>query len=520
MTKNWDKKYRQYILNVLEDKQLKAVFFLLILGFMLSLTIMSSHNKLEPPDYGNHSAVVNELKHDIINPQHPFYGTAETTPYYTPYHVLAALFARFTNLSAIETLNLFGLFNLVLLFTGIYLFTKAYYGYFTNFSLLFILLLWRYNWGFSGEYGFRILPQVASFHSTFALGVMLIAFYVALKPSFIKIFFASALSAVAIISQPIISVAVVAGVIILFWKKTGEMKRIILPSLAYLILMLLFLYLWPYYPVIETFLGKATAFAGQNPKMATQTRTFIMYRPLLVFKIMWPLILFAPIALWGRLKENKHLLLLTIIIMIPYLAFASKNSELTGRMIIYAAFMLHITSAHAYYSKLLDNSKWALMLPFLFIVFAVNLYGGTLSKITRRTDIFREYKEELPVIARHIDHYDVVMTDIGSGYNLVGYSGKIVATSYGQGFVDDDFKRRQDVKAFHNPKTSNFERKKILDTYNARFILINKKEMTPSMDMPTVLTPSSLVDSLTCMGNVVIEMDQLKLVKIPERVKN
>lgn len=498
----------------LKNKKLKAILFLIILGFMLTLTLISGYNKLEPPDYAYHTAVINELKHNLLAPKHPFYGSSETSPYFTPYHVLAAIFARVTNLSATETMNLFGLFNVILLFAGVYLFTKQYYGYFTNFSLLFILLLWRYNWGFSGEYGFRILPQIAAFHSTFSLGMMSIAFYLALKPSWIKILFVSFLSAIAILSQPIISVAVCTGVILFFWKQAGDIKKIIIPAAAYLILVLLLLWIWPYYPVLQAFMGSATNLSSYAASKARQPVAFVMYRPLLVFKVMWPLILFAPIALWGKVKDNKHLLITAAVILIPYLLLAHRNSELTGRMLIYAAFMMQIACAHAFYDKVAKDTRWVLAFPFLLIIFSLNLYGGTLSKITRRTDGFREYKEELPLIARHLDHYDVVMTDIGSGYTLVGYSGKIVATSYGQSYVQDDVQRRKDLKVFFNPMTTITTRRRLLGKYNARYVLINKKEITPSMDMPTVQTLPSLIDSLSAMGKVIIDLDQLKLLKV------
>lgn len=504
-----------FIQGTMANKNLRIIIFLFILGTVLAFTIVSGHNNLEAPDYATHTAAINELKHNITSPRHPSYGTEESSPYFTPYHFLVAVFARVANLSAVEAIDLFGLFNIVLLFVGVYLFTKKYYGYYTNLSLLFLLLLWRFNWGFSGEYGFLILPRVAAYHSTFALGMMTLAFCMALIPSWVKVVFVAIISAMAIISQPIISVAVCSGVILLFWKQAGDIKKMIPLSAAYLIALLLLLWIWPYYPVLQSFLGSATNLSNYGSSTVKKPMAFVMYRPQLVFKVMWPLILFTPFALWGKVKESKHLLLTAAAVLIPYLVFAPRNSELTARMLIYAAFMLHIASANAFYQKACKNPKWVLAFSFLLIIFAINLYKGSMRVVNRKNDGFREYKEELPVVARHIGHYDVVMTDIGSGYTLVGYSGKIVATSYRQGLVKDENQRRKDLRVFFNPRIDNATRKKLLAKYDAKYVLVNKKVILPSMDMPRVLTPSVLVDSLSGLGDVIVEMDQLKLVKIP-----
>ncbi|WP_328871773.1 hypothetical protein OHT76_17550 [Streptomyces sp. NBC_00287] len=69
---------------------------------------------------GQHAAVVERLKTNLLDPRHPTVDLpGEGSPYYSPYAVAQGLFARLTGLGGWEVLRLAGPLNLLVLLTGL-----------------------------------------------------------------------------------------------------------------------------------------------------------------------------------------------------------------------------------------------------------------------------------------------------------------------------------------------------------------------------------------------------------------
>ncbi|MFI9339684.1 hypothetical protein ACIG0D_00160 [Streptomyces sp. NPDC052773] len=77
-------------------------------------------------DAGQHAAVVERLRADLLHPRHP---TADLpgagSPYYSPYAVLQGAFARLAGLSGWEVVRLAGPVNLLVLLTGLNRFVRV-----------------------------------------------------------------------------------------------------------------------------------------------------------------------------------------------------------------------------------------------------------------------------------------------------------------------------------------------------------------------------------------------------------
>ncbi|MGQ5225963.1 hypothetical protein [Streptomyces sp. yara] len=77
-------------------------------------------------DAGQHAAVVERLKADLLHPRHPMADLPGAgSPYYSPYAVAQGAFARLTGLGGWEVLRLTGPLNLLVLLTGLGRFVRV-----------------------------------------------------------------------------------------------------------------------------------------------------------------------------------------------------------------------------------------------------------------------------------------------------------------------------------------------------------------------------------------------------------
>ncbi|WAZ22117.1 hypothetical protein STRCI_003340 [Streptomyces cinnabarinus] len=92
-----------------------------LFGFLFWLLMCLAHWRLPLCcDAGQHAAVVERLKANLLHPSHPTADLpGEGSAYYTPYTLAQALFARLTDLGGWEVVRLAGPLNLLVLLTGL-----------------------------------------------------------------------------------------------------------------------------------------------------------------------------------------------------------------------------------------------------------------------------------------------------------------------------------------------------------------------------------------------------------------
>ncbi|MFF9042191.1 hypothetical protein ACF090_42785 [Streptomyces sp. NPDC014892] len=126
-------------------------------------------------DAGQHAAVVERLRWDLLHPAHP---TADLpgagSPYYSPYAVAQGVLARLTGLSGWSVVKLAGPVNLLVLLTGIGRFVRVLTPrpWAPVLAVLFMTLLWgteRVLW--SGFLGLMSLTMTLGYPSAFATGL-------------------------------------------------------------------------------------------------------------------------------------------------------------------------------------------------------------------------------------------------------------------------------------------------------------------------------------------------------------
>ncbi|MFI1730347.1 hypothetical protein ACH40E_14155 [Streptomyces acidicola] len=126
-------------------------------------------------DAGQHAAVVERLKADLLHPAHPMADLPGAgSPYYSPYAVVQGALARLTGLSGWEAVRLAGPVNLAVLLTGIGRFVRTLTPrpWAPVLAVLFMTLLWgteRVLW--SGYLGLMSMTTNLGYPSAFAIGL-------------------------------------------------------------------------------------------------------------------------------------------------------------------------------------------------------------------------------------------------------------------------------------------------------------------------------------------------------------
>ncbi|WP_406837514.1 hypothetical protein ACICHK_16555 [Streptomyces sp. AHU1] len=126
-------------------------------------------------DAGQHAAVVERLRADLLHPRHPMADLPGAgSPYYSPYAVAQGAFSRLTGLGGWAVVRLSGPVNLLVLLTGIGRFTRVLTRRRSApvLCLFAMVLLWgteRAWW--SGYLGLMSMTGDLGYPSTFAIGL-------------------------------------------------------------------------------------------------------------------------------------------------------------------------------------------------------------------------------------------------------------------------------------------------------------------------------------------------------------
>ncbi|MFD0414835.1 hypothetical protein [Streptomyces sp. NPDC127108] len=127
-------------------------------------------------DFGQHAAVVERLKDDLLHPRHPMADLpGDGSAYYSPYAVAQALLAEATGLAGWQVVKLSGPLNLLVLLTGIARFVRVLTPrpWAPVLALFAMVLLWgtRMAW-WSGYLGLMSMTGNLGYPSTFGIALM------------------------------------------------------------------------------------------------------------------------------------------------------------------------------------------------------------------------------------------------------------------------------------------------------------------------------------------------------------
>jgi hypothetical protein len=210
-------------------------------------------------DFGLHAAVVGRLRDDLLHPANPMVEAVSPSPYFTPYPVVLAVFARLTGASAATMLSVAAPINLALLLYGL----RRFVGLFTEsrwapvLALLFVPLLWGPavpQW--SGFPALRGLVLTLPYPSTLALALVLLGWVVIAEaltaPGRWRWGLAGLLGGLIVLIHPFTAVAGALGAVAL---AAGRLRRFGRAELTGMLLGVavtaLVVLAWPYFRIID-----------------------------------------------------------------------------------------------------------------------------------------------------------------------------------------------------------------------------------------------------------------------------
>lgn len=476
-------------------------FSLLVLLIFYKITIETT-NGIWYGDFWEHSAVVQALIENTAAPSHPFFSLQAPHAFISPYHWITAIFAKYFNFSAIESLGLFGVLNFCLFTLGLKVFIEGFESKVLQltcfYSFLFILFLWGNNpWGFSGFFYFELLADVLPYPSTFATALSLIGLGLGFKLdntlSIIKQLSLILISTLVLLSHPLTFIFLTTGLIC----QAVTSKQIFLSIAHRLIIFAIatgIAFLWPFYSIFALLTGAGDVYHSSNRSM---------YMDVLI-KI-WPIIVLLPL-LWPVFKRQEtrpvflHLLVLVAVYFFGW--FTGKYSY--GRDITFIVILIQIllASQFAHFETLLSQFyprttlTYGMFLGLILLCLASTWLYPTMTRsltvlnsfISGRSVSNQHMYKNLTFLSKHLIKGSVVLSDLDTSWLVPSFGGKVVGALHVQAFVSDDEQRRVDLLDFFSDDASSTKRQSIIQKYKPDYLLIDKfvfkdwKEILNSLD--------------------------------------
>ncbi|MFP3992069.1 hypothetical protein U9R90_32270 [Streptomyces sp. E11-3] len=436
-------------------------------------------------DFGQHAAVVERLKADLLNPAHPTADLpGDGSAYYSPYAVAQALFAKATGLAGWQVVKLSGTVNLLILLTGIGRFVRilSTRAWAPVFALVFMVLLWgtQTAW-WSGYLGLMSMAGHLNYPSTFAIGV---AFWIwALTGRLARdggTLWAYAglgvLCALVLLAHPITSVAAVIGAVALVvglqrdlrpralarWALTGAVAVVLAAS-------------WPYFSVFSL-VGDSSVDSLHRQLYFGMAERY------------WLALIALP-ALWLRLRRSRRdplvLMFAMECLVVAYGWFSGHYTygRILGLTLVPLQFALAI--------ELARPRPWPPSQRVLAPVAAGAVCLGFFSAhagavVPRSLDPIGFDQpprwDEYGWAARHIGPGEVVLTgNYRHLRTIAGYGPNLVAPAWPDASLDERERqrRKRDVTAYLEPTSTRAERDAIVRRYHVRWVLLDRSQRVP-----------------------------------------
>ncbi|MEU3997316.1 hypothetical protein [Streptomyces fungicidicus] len=443
-------------------------------------------------DAGQHAAVVERLKDDLLHPRHPMADLPGAgSPYYSPFALAQGGFARLTGLGGWEVLRLTGPLNLLVLLSGIGRFVRVLTPrpWAPVLALGAMTLLWgleRAWW--SGYLNLMSMTGNLAYPSALAIGLAFWAWaltgalarnagavrYVGPSglrpvPGYAAL---GALYGLILLVHPITAVAAALGAVALIagWQRrwgTAALGRWALTGAV----ALLTAACWPYFDVF--------ALAGDDSVDAMHRRLYLDLGG------QFGLALLGLPALWLRARRTswRDPLVLMFVLDCLMVAYGWVSGHYTyGRIL----GLTLVAPQFALAVELAAPRPWPVWRRLLGGAAAAGACAGFLT--VQAGAVVPAGFEQPPSwpdyawAARHIGPGEVVIAD---GYYAVhaiaGYGPNLAAPAWPDAALDEKerLRRAADVRAYLDPGSSRAERAAVVRRYHARWVLLTPRQRVP-----------------------------------------
>jgi hypothetical protein len=264
--------------------------------------------------------------------------------------------------------------------------------------------------------------------------------------------------------------------------------------------------LWPYFPLLDLIVSQGDIFHGSN---------LPMYQGVLQGAGLALLALpFIALRLKADWRDPLSLMFLGLLGIYAYGGLSGKWSY--GRVMpsmVMIAHMVLAKEAADWELKSLTSTLRRRVVPWLVplgmvsacLLIYFNAFGLGSMVGKRWFPPQRDTYEQYRFLSRFTGQYDVILSDLETGWPVPSFGGKIVATWHPLAFVSDHRKRQEDVDTFFGTSTSQSDRKRILQSYRVNYILVGKRKI-PDWQ--------KLVSSLKSLGTTAHEDDAFVLIAV------
>ncbi|WMX47335.1 hypothetical protein RGF97_24380 [Streptomyces roseicoloratus] len=428
-------------------------------------------------DMGVHAATIERLRHDLVSPGNPMVDAPTESPYYSPWMVLLALFAKATDLGTFDVLRCAAALGLVVLFSGVWHFTRTLSGHRAAppLAVLCLLFLWgREILVWSGFLGLTSLSFNVSYPSTLATGLgfhFLALLHKALirKPTNWAVYPAlGTLWAVVMLSHQFSGVVFTFGALGLLASLPSWPERAVwLRFGAGLAVGLAVLAVWPYY----SFFGLFGTGGLEDIHKDLYGRSFLRFTlvPIGVLALAVRLRRFRrdPLVVWfllgvlavgaGAVLGKWSLGRAEPAIVIPAQIAAALCAVEGGKRLFRAAFGTLLAAA-------LAVGAWG-QKGALGLVVREDAMPSAVARDTVRIKVPYEW------ITPYTEYGDVLMTTEWTAQKVPGYGVYTVVAGYPDFFLPDEEQRRIDTARYFARETPREERLAILRKYHVEWVL-------------------------------------------------
>ncbi len=472
----------------------------LIASIALALLVLFFH-LLTPwameDDYWETSATVREIARNPLHPQNPLLALGEgTSPRIVPYTLLWGSVMRLTSLPLPATMILAALVNILMLTSGLYRFVSQKFknDRLPLYVLLTMLLLWGAGYSQANAYQLEILVWSAPYVGIAAFAICFHALaglqrFLDLR-SWYGLSEYTLLSIVVFLTHPITAAFLfVAALALLF--ESRSLKLIVLLQVVPLLCLAVAL-VWPFFDY-WTVLTKGSSEAWFVSPMFSN-------RPAAIGTA------FVGIPILAYFVYRRRVSFLAYgfaMCAAAYLASDILDVLIGGRFLFWAMVFLHIGIALYVLetnlirpSSIIESLRGSglsfvllvmLLLPALaYRAGKLGFYGKLALSHTVSGPNYLRMPDALYFLSQYLGATDVVMADERSAWVLPSLTGaKIIAQAKGNPLIQGEVeKRKLDVQAFYRRELSVDERRKLLNTYGATHVLVNRADsdlLSPSL---------------------------------------
>jgi hypothetical protein len=487
-------------------ERVDQALYLLLSAAAVALCALQAAHGFWIGDFFPHASAVRELAAHPLRPSHPMFDLARPYVYFSPYHLLAGLLSRTLGASAVATLAVLGVLNVVFLCHAlrrlVVRLAPAGAGFAPSLALLFILVMWGKDpWPWSGFVHWHVLAWVAPYPSTVVVGLTFYALSLdveglAGRPW--RIAARAALVGVSFLVHPVTAAIGVVASAVLFlcqadrersWREGAILALATLGGFAVALL-------WPYFPLWSLLTQ------GQSPDFSQQSAELYVAP----FMRIWPIVLWAPLLAWRLSSRWRDPLAWLALVSIGfYLLGSATGMTGFGRLVSWVVMWTHVGAAItlAGLAWRVRGVRWAPAAGALVaLLFAARDTRPLAHARTEGPFLWQAVRE----LTGPLEREDVVLADNVTGEQLTALTGRVIASYNVQYWIPEHDQRKRDLAAFFDPGTSDEERRALIARYRARWILINERVL--GLEAPEL-------ERLLALGEAKARLGILTLVALP-----